>query len=419
MRVTARTGDFEEGSIVELVPAGKDRGWKLPLIRADDELFWLDPPAGADVAPGTAVALSFVPRFGLQRHDRALKQFLDERVEGDWAALATLLSDPGALPPLGRVPTVSPYDAALNGEQRRAVEGAVAAPHAFFVQGPPGTGKTTVITETIRQLVAASGCCCSRLCTWRWTRSCAGSVTRRASSPCASPGTTRGFARICAASCRRTSQAEFVRARRPETSKAAEWRTQLDALAVARDAVAGSIAAHDELAAARAGLERAASSMALWQSDHRARLRAADDQVAVAREDLRAAEDQHDAERRAERAAADELAAAERDRSVTDRIAGIFGGGYVVRLRRAQSDARARATSAENAHAASAARLRDVSAASVAFARDSAAREREPPMPTRAQRLGRMTAPARLRARSSAWRRRSAGGTRRCWTGPL
>lgn len=39
----------------------------------------------------------------------------------------------------------------LNGYQRRAVEGAVAAEDVYVIQGPPGTGKTTVISEICLQ----------------------------------------------------------------------------------------------------------------------------------------------------------------------------------------------------------------------------------------------------------------------------
>jgi hypothetical protein len=105
--------------------------------------------------PGTSITVAQADRFRYHRHSHALKAFFEERdIVGNWTSLATLLCRPEDLaappppPELGH--TVRP----LNREQRRAVGGALTAPHTFFVQGPPGTGKTQVITELVSRLTA-------------------------------------------------------------------------------------------------------------------------------------------------------------------------------------------------------------------------------------------------------------------------
>src|SRR6476469_75934 len=112
--------------------------------------------------PGTKdslVEVAGIPPFGLRRNGQALEDFLASRVEGAWHDLARLVCRPAELasPPLTPPRTfycdVDPEAHPLNDEQRLAVTGAVASPHAFLVQGPPGTGKTEVISETIQQLV--------------------------------------------------------------------------------------------------------------------------------------------------------------------------------------------------------------------------------------------------------------------------
>lgn len=106
-----------------------------------------------------AIEVSVIPSFGLRRNRQALEDFLSGRVEGAWHDLARLVCRPAelTLPPLTRPSTFyCDNDSSahtLNEEQRAAVTGAVASPHAYFVQGPPGTGKTEVIIETIQQLV--------------------------------------------------------------------------------------------------------------------------------------------------------------------------------------------------------------------------------------------------------------------------
>lgn len=105
------------------------------------------------------VDVAGIPPFGLRRNGQALEDFLAGRVEGAWHDLTRLVCRPGQLavpsltPPRTFYCDVDPDAHPLNDEQRLAVTGAVASPHAFLVQGPPGTGKTEVISETIQQLV--------------------------------------------------------------------------------------------------------------------------------------------------------------------------------------------------------------------------------------------------------------------------
>ena len=52
------------------------------------------------IPPGTKVMVEYQPRFSLKRHQQALRDFLDEDVEGDWMSLGRLLIQPDALPAL-------------------------------------------------------------------------------------------------------------------------------------------------------------------------------------------------------------------------------------------------------------------------------------------------------------------------------
>lgn len=45
------------------------------------------------------------------------------------------------------------FNTSLNETQKEAVKFAIAQPHLAIIHGPPGTGKTTVVIETILQLV--------------------------------------------------------------------------------------------------------------------------------------------------------------------------------------------------------------------------------------------------------------------------
>lgn len=109
---------------------------------------------------GTTVAVTYIPRFGMWAHQKAVDALLQEVVHGAWPDLARLLCCPDKLAPFGvSRPSqffcdLDPGRPALNERQREAVAGAVSTPHAFCIQGPPGTGKTTVICEIVEQLIA-------------------------------------------------------------------------------------------------------------------------------------------------------------------------------------------------------------------------------------------------------------------------
>ncbi|NUT03167.1 MAG: AAA family ATPase [Hamadaea sp.] len=154
LRLATRAG-FAEGRTVAVSGPGLSVSLRVRSIEFDEggQLLALAAPR-LDVAAGTLLHLSQQGRFALGKHSGALRNFLDERVEGDWEHLALLLCDPKRLPVIEVPPCQWYFDDRLNAEQRAAVDGAVASPHVFHVQGPPGTGKSTVITEAVRQLLA-------------------------------------------------------------------------------------------------------------------------------------------------------------------------------------------------------------------------------------------------------------------------
>jgi hypothetical protein len=150
------TGRFPDNCTVQVQLAGEGRTprYRLELRYVQAEDIVTEPPR-AEIPPGTEVVVQYKPRFALERHQRALRDFLDAEVEGDWISLARLLIRPDALPALpGRAAPDTWYNPDLNAEQRAAVTGAVTTPHAYLIQGPPGTGKTTVICEIIQQLAS-------------------------------------------------------------------------------------------------------------------------------------------------------------------------------------------------------------------------------------------------------------------------
>lgn len=135
------------------------RAFNTKVTRVQGQLLHIEEPQEWPGKKDDLVDVAGIPPFGLRRNAQALEDFLAGRVEGAWHDLARLVCRPAelALPPLPPPRTfycdVDPDAHALNEEQRLAVTGAVASPHAFLIQGPPGTGKTEVISEIIQQLV--------------------------------------------------------------------------------------------------------------------------------------------------------------------------------------------------------------------------------------------------------------------------
>ncbi len=145
------------GKRIQLLRNGASYNTQVTFVR--EGLLEIAEPRNWSGRPGEQVSVSIVRPFGMRQNAEALKRFKDGNIEGSWDDLARLLCKPSdlILPPL---PPLSmfycdddPHAPSLNKEQRMAVTGAVASPHAFLIQGPPGTGKTEVISETIRQLV--------------------------------------------------------------------------------------------------------------------------------------------------------------------------------------------------------------------------------------------------------------------------
>lgn len=157
VRISARNGLIEEGDHIEVTVKGR-RVFRSKIEEIDGNVFFLLEPEGVALADGAPVSLTVKSRFSMKSHARALDRFLRMEVEGEWPDLATLLCETGRLL-LGADP--APLEKffgeadgrTLNDEQKKAVAGALATPHAFFIQGPPGTGKTTVIAEIIQHLV--------------------------------------------------------------------------------------------------------------------------------------------------------------------------------------------------------------------------------------------------------------------------
>lgn len=156
-RISVRNGIIEEGDHIEVTVKGR-RGFRSKIEEIDGNVFYLPEPEGVALADGTPVTLTVQSRFSMKSHARALDRFLRMEVEGEWPDLATLLCEPGRLQ-LGVDPAppekffAEADGRTLNDEQKKAVAGALATPHTFFIQGPPGTGKTTVIAEIIQHLV--------------------------------------------------------------------------------------------------------------------------------------------------------------------------------------------------------------------------------------------------------------------------
>lgn len=137
------------------------RSFNTRVLRVRGEELVIERPHRWKAGSDEKVTIDVLPAFDMWQNEEALHGFIRGDVEGSWDDLARLLCSPGELQGLDRSLQLpyfysddDPEAPSLNGEQRRAVTGAVSSPHAFVIQGPPGTGKTSVICEVVRQLVA-------------------------------------------------------------------------------------------------------------------------------------------------------------------------------------------------------------------------------------------------------------------------
>jgi hypothetical protein len=165
VRITGRQAAqvVEEDALIEIQPGDSVRSRRarvLAITRSgQDTVVELD-DAASDYTPGEALKLTILSRFGMWAHQRAIQDFLDERVNGFWPDLSRVLCRPESLiAPAGVLNPdffcdSDPLQPRLNDRQRAAVAGAIATPNAFCIQGPPGTGKTTVICELVQQLIS-------------------------------------------------------------------------------------------------------------------------------------------------------------------------------------------------------------------------------------------------------------------------
>jgi hypothetical protein len=153
----------DEGCLLAVCPDGKDERTRLMLAEVQDDVVVLMLPEDQDraaelrkrFAPGTRVVVSQTDHFRHRQHANALARFLDgDAGAGDWTTLATLLYQPDRLTAPADLPEIDPVRRPLGEDQRRAVAGALAAPHAFFVHAPPGTGRTEVIADLVTRLTA-------------------------------------------------------------------------------------------------------------------------------------------------------------------------------------------------------------------------------------------------------------------------
>lgn len=347
VRVSRQDHGFTSERTVQVTIPGRRERWNLELVNVDDDLFYLALPRDtgrADaLAPGTMVDLNYKPRFGLGRHSYALSRLLREEVEGDWEVLARLVSDPSSLSvPDVFVPPKRFFSDQLNDEQRVAVAGAVRTPHAFFIQGPPGTGKTTVITEIVRQLATRG----ERVLLLAPMHVAVDEVLQRV-------GDADGVLAVRASwddsrvreDLRRFTKdrltAEFVRkARRPESSKAARWRTEAARLRAEREIIEARTAARQARDDARAAMARADSQRETWRAAHHAELGRATEHLRAAEQARQAAQLRLDEVERTARATARALAEAESGgASLLQRVRATFGVGELAQLRRTAREA--------------------------------------------------------------------------------
>jgi hypothetical protein len=318
------------------------RLYEVPILVVDGRACEITQPRRALVS-GDRIKMVQKDRFAMAKHNSALASFLKGNVEGNWEHLATLLTIPEKLVP-GALPTepieyLSGID--LNDEQKAAVNGALATPHAFLVQGPPGTGKTTVIMELVLQLVTRG----ERVLLLAPMHVAVDEVLRRIGDrPEVFPvrlayddsKVSEDLQRFL---LQRISSEYLRRTRTPERSKAEEWRTQLEHLATVRRNLASHVHAAEALAVAVEQESSAAESYRAWESWFRASWSAGTERLKVAERTVYAlSETAQEADRRAIALRA-QVAAAPTGRRIRSWFAGLVGGTDELGRRRGAAQA--------------------------------------------------------------------------------
>ncbi len=270
LRITGREAAqvVEEDMLVKIQPGDSARPRRARVLgvtrSGQDTVVELD-DAASGYKPDETLKLTIISRFGMRAHQKAIQDFLDERVNGDWPDLATLLCCPEHLHTSPNVPSLrffcdsNPLQPKLNDRQRAAVVGAVATPHAFCIQGPPGTGKTTVICELVQQLIAKG----ERILLAAPTHVAVDEVLRRI-------GSLEGVRALrlswdegrIADEVRKFTPSRIIdpfveRSQQPDSSRAGRWKTEQEAIEVAARLLEALKSRRAETATAQQALETA------------------------------------------------------------------------------------------------------------------------------------------------------------------
>lgn len=245
-----------------------DAQYNVQLLALDGKACEVPQPRVA-LLVGQRIRIVQRDRFAMAKHSAALGTFLRSQVEGNWDHLAAILTSPESLRPArpnASIQYLSGVD--LNKEQQAAVARALATPHAFLIQGPPGTGKTTVIMELILQMVTRG----ERVLLLAPMHVAVDEVLRRIGDrPEVFPirlayddaKVSEDLQRFLLS---RINGEYLQRARTPATSKAEQWRRQLERLTAERQRVLAHAQAADALTSAVQPEARSAESYRAWES---------------------------------------------------------------------------------------------------------------------------------------------------------
>jgi hypothetical protein len=232
----------------------------------------------ASLSVGSDVTVTQVSRFSMLANIRAIERLTDLDVEGDWRHLATLMTRPGRLPVFPVLPPASFFLESggdtfrFDDDQKAAIAGAISTPHAFFIKGPPGTGKTSVIAETVLQLVARG----ERVLLVAPMHVALDEVLARVQGrPGVFPMRLSWAESMVRSELQRylpesVASTYLKQARRPETSQGPAWRRELTDVAARLDAVRRYVAARQAVGGCRRTLrdsgQRLQESHAAYQS---------------------------------------------------------------------------------------------------------------------------------------------------------